>query len=185
MNIKDYLKYYIGCPAVNSWFPEDHQEYNKGWVLTAIQLNLPNPYKLETKEEETWTDSVKPILRRIESLTEAEMIGLLQSIVPSNMADKPTRDDYSLEMFYNDGGNLVDEDVAIGANYSCRCYEGQIAIRKNGDIDFFDEEGNRERVSNLPQSFHYLLSLGIDLFGLIDAGLAIDASTINQQTEGK
>lgn len=36
-----------------------------------------------------------------------------------------------------------------------------------------------------PAQFHYLLFLGIDLFGLIDAGLAIDAATINQPDEPK
>jgi hypothetical protein len=31
--------------------------------------------------------------------------------------------------------------------------------------------------------FHYLLSKGFDLFGLIPAGLAIDATTVNQPTQ--
>lgn len=136
MNIKDYLKYYIGCPAVNSWFPEDHQEYNKGWVLTAIQLNLPNPYKLETKEEETWTDSVKPILRQLHSITNAE----------------------------------------CGAN---------AWTDKKGFDRFVEANTHNGTMRWYADDFHYLLSLGIDLFGLIEAGLAVDADTLNQQTEAR
>ena len=34
-----------------------------------------------------------------------------------------------------------------------------------------------------PARFHYLLSLGIDLFGLIDAGLAVDAATLNNKNQ--
>lgn len=33
-----------------------------------------------------------------------------------------------------------------------------------------------------PDSFHYLLSKGFDLFGLVDAGLAIDLNTLNTQS---
>lgn len=37
-----------------------------------------------------------------------------------------------------------------------------------------------QSANNVPLIFHYLFSKGFDLFGLIDAGLAIDAKTIHQ-----
>lgn len=169
MNIKDYLKYYIG---------QRYQGY-KG-VGDIHHCTLSNLHDMINTGEH-----VKPILRGIASLTEAELIEMHLATAPPDMEDKPTADDYSMEMFYNDGGLMVDADVAVGANYSCRCYEGQVAIRYTGDIDFYDEAGEREKSINIPKAFHYLLSLGIDLFGLIDAGLAIDAATINQPDEPK
>jgi hypothetical protein len=111
-------------------------------------------------------------------MTEEEMIGLLQSMVPADMEDKPTDADYDLEMFYNDGGLMVDGDVAVGANYTCICYEGQIAVRDTGDIHLFDEAGKIERLVNQPQAFRYLLSKSFDLFNLIPEGLAIDKSKL-------
>lgn len=69
MQLKDVIHYYIGCDCVNSWFPLDHEQYNKGWTLTAIDTTSHNPYKLETHYEDTWTDSVKPILRHYKSLS--------------------------------------------------------------------------------------------------------------------
>lgn len=76
MQLKDCIHFYIGCDCVNSWFPPDHEQYNKGWTLTAIDTTSHNPYKLETHYEDTWTDSVKPILRRLENNTEDDLIQL-------------------------------------------------------------------------------------------------------------
>lgn len=51
-----------------------------------------------------------------------------------------------------------------------------------------DEELNRWKWQDFetlldPAQFHYLLSRGFDLFGLIAAGLALDATTINDNTD--
>jgi hypothetical protein len=181
MKLQDYINYYIGCKCFNSWFPEDHPTYNASWVLRGIRSTYEKRYFLDNTEDETWTDSIKPILHRLEDMTEDEMIGLLQSMLPADMEDKPTPDDYSLEMFYNDDGLMVDGDISVGANYSCRCYEGQIGVKKCGSIILFDEERDvtRDQLTNTPMAFHYLLSRHFDLFNLIDAGLAVDEKTVN------
>jgi hypothetical protein len=177
MNIKDFAHYYIGQRCLNTWFSEEHPNYNPGWVLTGFDRDAHRPFKLETEEDFTWTDSIKPVLRRLEDMTEDDMIGLLQSMVPADMEDKPTEDDYSLEMFYNDDGLMVDSDIIIGANYTCICFNGQIAIRECGSVIIFDEE-EMQRPCNIPQAFHYLLKQGFDLFGLIAKGLAVDIKNI-------
>lgn len=178
MNLRDYAPYYIGTPCYNTWFPPDHDEYNAGWVLRGFRTTSEKCYMLESELDITWTDSIKPILRRLEDMTEGEMVALLTSLFPFDMEDKPVADEFSIEMFYNDDGLMVDGDVSVGANYTCRCYEGQIAIKQCGSICFFDEAGNQEHGINVPKAFHYLLQQHFDLFGLIPAGLAIDAKTI-------
>ena len=130
--------------------------------------------------ETKWDDECKLCVRRLDSMTEEEMRGLLISMTPPDMEDAPDAEDYDLEMFYNDGGNNVDADVAVGANCTCICWEGQIAVRYNGDIDLFDEEGKRDRVVNQTAAFHYLLSRGFWMWGddWFDEGLIIDKNSL-------
>lgn len=98
--------------------------------------------------------------------------------VPEGMEEKPTDEEYGIEMFKNDGGNLVNADVAIGAEYTCRCYVGQITIKKCGTICAYDETGDEQELVNAPRAYHYLITRHFDLFNLIPAGLAIDIKTI-------
>jgi hypothetical protein len=181
MNLKDYAQYYIGCRCFNTWFPEGHEQYDFDWRLTAIDIDSVKPYRLDVQGGYTWTDSIKLILRRLDGMTENQMIGLLQSMVPADMEDKPVYGDYDLEMFYNDDGLMVDGDIAVGANYTCICFDGQIGIKKCGSIILFeqDEDVTRGHLVNTPMAFDYLLKQGFDLFGLIDAGLAFDINTLN------
>lgn len=162
--LQDYLLYYLGC---------DYWTNNSQGNLNA--KTLPDVIDMCDKNR-----GVQLHLHRLEDMTDAQMIGLLQSMVPADMEDKPTAEDYSLEMFYNDDGLMVDDDISVGANYSCRCYEGQIGIKLCGSICLFDETGDvtRDELTNAPHAFHYLLQQHFDLFGLIPAGLAVDARTI-------
>lgn len=170
MKLKDYLHYYLYGNI-----------YEVG-VSTCQLIGIGDSYyTIKTKQGTLLTLSdracVKLVLRRLGDMTEAEMVNLLTDLFPFDMEDKPTADEFSMEMFYNDDGLMVDGDVSVGANYTCRCYEGQIAIKQCGSICFFDEAGNQEHGINVPKAYHYLLRQGFDLFGLIDAGLAIDAKT--------
>jgi hypothetical protein len=172
--LQDYLHYYL------------HGKIWEVGVSTCTLLGIGDCYyTIKTKQGALLTLSnranIKLVLRRLEDMTEEEMIGLLQSMVPADMEDKPIDDEYGLDMFYNDDGLMVDSDIAVGANYSCRCYSAQIGIKVCGSICLFDETGKdvtRDDLTNAPQAFHYLLKEGFDLFGLIDARLAIDAKTI-------
>ena len=166
-NIKDYIHLYIGCPV----FLGNNIEENP--VIEPLTLKMAHE-DLEMFEDEV--QRYELMLRRLSDLNHDDMLGLLISMIPDEMEDKPSEEDYSLTMFYNDDGLMVDGDVIVGANYSVICYEGQIAIRECGSIMLFGEDGNQERPVNIVQGFHYLLNQGFDLFGLIDTGLAIDAT---------
>src|SRR5690349_3284039 len=114
MKLQDYIHHYIGC---NMLFD------NKEWIIFRIES--ANQKILVTgkryfatggwRHNSVWASECKLILRRLEDMTEVEMIGLLQSMAPPDIEDKPTPEDYDLEMFYNDDGLMVDGDIAVGA----------------------------------------------------------------------
>lgn len=173
MDIKDYIHLYINSEALyRKWYCDTPPEQEPTWSkLTTKRFQLLNDLSIER---------VEYALRRLEDMKHDDMLGLLQSMVPDDLEDKPVDDDYSLCMFYNDNALMVDGDVLVGADYTCICYDGQIAIKKCGTICAYDEAGDEQELVNAPKAYHYLLKQGFDLFGLIDAGLAIDAKTINK-----
>ena len=70
--LQDYIHFYIGCKCVITWFPDSHEQYSRDWQLVAFRLNTPKPYCLENEEDSIWTDSIKPILRHLEDITNEE-----------------------------------------------------------------------------------------------------------------
>lgn len=164
--IKDYLHLYLGCRCeVETYMATCDWGMNRVEKLTAQILAGVHGKRNKV---------IKLFLRQLSSMTEEEIYDLINSMCPDDIEDIPEKDEYDFEMFYNDGGNMVDSDVAVGSDYSCRCYEGQISITHDGTIHCFDEKGEKEIMVNVPRAYHYLLSKHFDLFGLIDAGLAID-----------
>jgi hypothetical protein len=187
MKIQDYIHYYIGCRLEKESTALTHPRLmgvcENEMFVSEYDFTTPNCDKIFTRPALKHSISFgKPILRNLQSMTEDEMIGLLQSMLPKDMEEKPTPEDYSIEMFYWDNATMVDGDIAVGANYTCICYDGQIAITICGTIRNTDEAGELQKDVNIPKAYHYLLSNHFDLFGLINAGLAIDAETLNPTT---
>lgn len=119
MNIKDYIHYYIGHPCQTdqgTGIIEGVSDTDSCGGTWAARIGEDQDLYAETDCE--W---IKPILRRLEDMTEQE--------------------------------------------------KQQSAIHR-GDGDGLN--------SSLPEAheFHYLLKQGFDLFGLIDAGVALDAKTV-------
>lgn len=184
MKISDYIHYYIGCKVKATPYGGQSNIWEYGNLVGINVHNVAN-VKFDNWQSvaDVSTSCIKPLLRKLDNMTEEEMVGLLQSMLPDLGKEMPTPDDYSLEMFRYDGGNLVDEDIAVGANYTCICYEGSIGIKHCGTIILQDESGEdvtREELINAPAAFHYLLRQGFDLFGLCDAGLAVDKNEIKK-----
>ncbi len=171
MELKDVLHFYINAVRFRNRYVDYAPSQWTVWSLLT-------PRRYDQMISDASVSDIQVELRPLSSMTEEEMTGLLLSMIPPDMDDKPDADEHIVDMFYNDGALQVDGDVAVGANYSCRCYEGQIAILHNGDIEMYDEDGKRERAWNQSAAFQYLLSLGFDLFNLIPAGLALDTSSI-------
>lgn len=158
--LKDVLHLYLGCKMMS--------KYESRFIL--YPHNVPSNW-----QDAEYLEGCKPILRPLSSMAEEEMKGYWQAL-SSEVEEKITTDEIDVDMFYNDGGLMVDGDIEVGANISCRCFEGQIAIRKCGSTFLFNEDGNLERLAGIPEGILYLLKKGFDLFGLIQSGQAIDAT---------
>lgn len=178
MNLRDYAPYYIGTPCYNTWFPPDHDEYNAGWVLKGFRTTSEKCYMLESELDITWTDSIKPILRRLEDMTEEEAIAVHREATktPFLPADK---DEYDVTYIKSKG------DVCAIQVVDLRMPKMYTNINTEGDVLIYVHETNEEpkiceRVANQHRITHYLIQQCFDLFGLIDAGLGIDAKTVKR-----
>jgi hypothetical protein len=174
--LKDYLHFYVGCECIIgdlNWKPQDIAPHDLV-PYTDPDFGKPIRCKMDLHTVQQYSHKITPVLRPLSDMKEKEMIELLK-ILFSDVEDKINDDELQdMEMFYWDNACMVDGDIQVGANFSCRCFEGQIAIRECGSIFLFDEGGDQQRLSNTPEAMRYLLSLGFDLFKLIPAELAID-----------
>lgn len=159
----DVAHLYLGCKC--KW-AERNGNVKKGAVITISDL--------------AWLRNktfFKPVLRLLPSITENEAKKMI-AILFSDVEDKIDVDEIDIELVPGDGGNMVDGDMEIVIPVICRCFEGQIAIRKCGSIILYDEQGELVQVANTPSAFLYLLKQGFDLFGLIKSSQAIDKTTL-------
>lgn len=140
------------------------------WFADEQKENLVNFYPQD----------LKPILRRLSDMTEEEASNLLAILFYNSMNpdDRVTADEIDVDIHKNDDGLMVDGDMALVCELSCRCFEGQLGITLNGTLVLYDEEGKVQRLDNSVEAFVYLLSKSFDLFGLIEKGLAIDQKTL-------
>jgi hypothetical protein len=84
MKCINYAGYYLGCRCFNTWFPEGHEQYDNNWLLEGFRPQSPKSYLLGNQTDETWTDSIKPILRKLEDITDGEWLEIENetSIIP-------------------------------------------------------------------------------------------------------
>jgi hypothetical protein len=121
---------------------------------------------------------VKLVLRRLEDMTEDEAIAVHRKATktPFLTADK---DEYDVTYIKDN------RDVCSIQVVDLRMPKMYTNINIEGDVLVYIHEQNEnpkicERVANQNHITHYLLQNHFDVFGLIDAGLAIDAKNITQ-----
>lgn len=166
MNIKDYLKYYIGCRVL-----ADDKDYGDflGGALVPNEVDQiyydihldewPEGEIMPFNDDMSEDCRIKPILRRLEDMTEDEAINLVSFPVGYEI----------LKVFK--------EPQGITFDYKWRDSNPKL---NNDDGYSYSGTGVSFRSKHwTPIQFHYLLSRGFDLFGLINAGLAIDSKTVN------
>lgn len=165
--LKDYLPYYLGCKVWDT-------KADKGEEISTIEsIDIKRDFVYDNFGNEIPFNELKLLLRPLNSMMEEELIDIIQLTIPDDFEDRPDSMDYDMKRFYNDGGNMVDDDVAIGADIFCICYVGQVVIRNCGSLHFFDTDGKPKHVYNMPRVIHYLLSKHFDIFNLIHEGLAL------------
>lgn len=154
MKLQDYAKYYIGCSCVNTLFPEGHKEYDRNWKLEGYRSDSIKPYCIGTFSHDTWTDSIKLILRKLEDMTDED------------------KTEIGKVMEWYKGHDLVGVKHMETMHDTYKNMASDCLIKANSNFD--DRLGPSAYFKMLPA----LTKLGFDLFGLIDAGLAIDSKTL-------
>jgi hypothetical protein len=160
MELSQVIHYYIGQPCVNTWFPEGNENWNAGWILKGFHSEYPKPYCLETDIETTWTDSVKPLLRKIEDMKEDDLrfvcdVSPDAEILKVQKTDKYFRVDFRVK-HPDPERNNEDGWSYLGTGFSYTPKE--LTIR----------------------NFQYLLSHGFDLFNLISDNQALNINSIEK-----
>lgn len=160
MKLIGYIHYYIGCPCIFYTADDDPAGYHTTIDYDTIKNWLAN-------QEET---DLKPLLRRLEDMTEDEAayLALIYSGAKkvSPMKGIASNWHYFFCYFSEDQEGEV---LVIDAT-GCAWYAHYFDKSQPGHRNIVDEH----------KAFHYLLQNHFDLFGLIDAGLAIDAKTIDK-----
>jgi hypothetical protein len=176
MKLQDFLHYYIGCKIEK--YP-DALDYPtiKGIegdrvMVSQYQFKTPHADGIFTRPEMyQYVGFVRPILRRLSDVSTGEAIAIASMAMFDKLPGYPISD-YTVRK----------ESIGPYPPSACRVainndwYDMEIAIGFNtGNIWYTKGE---HRVFNQPIIFHTLLQSQFDLFGLIDAGLAIDAKTL-------
>jgi hypothetical protein len=151
MKLQDYLHYYL------------HGKIWEAGVMTCTLIGIGDSYyTIKTKQGTLLTLSnranIKLVLRRLEDMMADEAIELASLVVHKDEYINVSiyRHNYTNDLMVQ-WGLLTQSQRADDVEY------------------FFNATGERSWSGS---QFHYLLQQGFDLFGLIDAGLAIDAKTL-------
>lgn len=178
--IEDYLHLYIGCTVFMhpNFIPNAKESVGRpGYGKLTGDL-------LADIENKTFPVEPKPVLRPLTSISPEEADHFAWLCMDSEFHlekdSRITKDEIQTELVTNDGGLLLDADVNVYIGVSVRCFMGTVVIKTDGSIAVYEEDkDDYHPVDNIADKVRYLLSRGFDLFGLIDAGLAIDSTTLN------
>lgn len=161
MNIKDYLPYYIGCRVliddkeygtlVGGSFVPNSVDQIYYHIITDEAAAEGDDFHMPYNDDTSPDCRVKPLLRRLSDMTEGEKIFICHLHMIPGWRSLSLLDDCDTDW----GMRVEDKDGNRKSLY----------IRK-------------DRLT--PKLFHYLLKQGFDLWGLIDAGMALDLNTIKK-----
>lgn len=165
MKLQDYLHYYMGC-RVEAYPFGGQQKRTECGRLVGIGIHDIVNIKFDTWQSvaDVSMSRVKPILRRLEGMTEEERKTIWWVI---------------FGRVFPDSGNVLWFEKETTSSCKRWCMMSgveRVGIEMNGNVWADSDLSNWK--FNPHVITHYLLQQSFDLFGLIDAGLAIDIKTI-------
>jgi len=161
--LKDVIHLLLGCECIGQYDDADRRAYLTGITNggTECELQFFEEDGINVFESPEWSDieKVRPILRRLASMTEDEMKALWAIVF-----HRPFPDSGRIEKSYMQDKKNPRWVLMSGVE--------RLGIQLNGDIwadsDLHIWQQNPHLLTV------YLLKQGFDLFGLIDSGQAID-----------
>jgi hypothetical protein len=149
MKLQAVLHFYLGCEF--ALIPK----YNEGTRIDRMTSACPEHKTVYGSNGENYDyDAIKPILRPLSSMTEEEAVEVCK---------------FATEAKRHKSIDILSIDVKRGYIH----YMDGSMWSGDGVQEYNDLEVHFNRIC--PEQFHYLLSRGFDLFGLIPADLAINA----------
>lgn len=163
-DIRDYLHLYLGCEV--EWGFDGRKkkgvligkDERYGWQIFD-PLNVIVPYQY------CRTDLLKPILRPLSDMTEEEVLELCKTASPTFFGDY---------RFAKWEANRSPHEMChwtVTNKNSIYCFN---VSSVDGDVYISDEDGDIDLVSIDGNYRFWYLKKGFDIFGLIEAGLAIN-----------
>lgn len=167
--LKDYLHYYLGCDSIN---------LINGYKakLLGIDTAYDMPCKIIQEIGTFWIkyEEIKPILRRIEDITEEELLSIVQLCYVNIFKMQGSFE--RIQHVYEDGSaGIICYDSDPPNNQEFRI---GLTIEMERGIEL-SIDSSKMMLPVFDLQLH-LYKLNIDLHGLIDANLAIDAATLTQ-----
>jgi hypothetical protein len=154
MKLQDYIHYYLGC---------DYWTNNSQGNLNI--KTLPDVIDMCERGK-----GVQLHLRRLEDMTEEEAANLAVIYSGAKKVSPMKGIASNWHYFFCYFSEDQEGEVLVIDATGCAWYAHYFDKSQPGHRNIVDEH----------KAFHYLLQNHFDLFGLIDAGLAIDAKTIDK-----
>lgn len=194
LELKDFLHLYLGCECIAV---VDGNKWSERLILTGVSYDDQHKthwaYFENTELGYCPYSELKPILRPLSSMTEEEWIkcfelarGVYDQSMPGGKRMATTEMLFTLgKMQYIFGCHgCFDNDVRIGWGlcFYLKTYliEENVSVGESG-IEVSESWFNKmekQDVHNINHIINYLRKQGIDCDGLIEAGLAIDKTSL-------
>lgn len=164
-NIADFLPYYIGQDCMVESYKGKLQsigseEIDFMCVVSGTNQDEESGFFGEDEDYDVKAERIKPILRPLSSMTDAEIVGLFKTVslfdlseCSFNVVNVPNERWANAES----NGRVIDSIKIIGDN-----------------VEMMNNDGSFSAINPVSTVFHYLLKQGFDMFGLIEANLAVD-----------
>jgi hypothetical protein len=163
--LEDYLHLYIDCKIVGTYNDGSGSEgfltgVTNGGTECEIQFLLEDGINVTEEPELNNVTEVKPILRPLSDMTQDEFIELFKLCSLFDLSECSFI------------GTNDKDGVWCNAEYEGRVID---AIRLVGDyVEMMNNDGTFSGMNPQSKAFKFFISKHFDLFGLIEAGLAID-----------
>lgn len=166
-DIKDYLGYYIGQKVQN--------DYIGGKKIIGTIKGFVNGFVAVENYDvfgDAWNDltyldmdQFKLVLRPLSSMTKEDLKTVFSKVSLYDLSNAEFE-------YGEDGGEKWLNAHLNGVVFDAIAFNGNVFGMMNND-------GTFDQLNPMTDAFHILLKFGFDLFNLIESGLAIDASTLN------
>ena len=160
MKIIDYIHYYFGCQCLEAIkVPGQELNFEPSTITVRTLFNV-----------QSQLSEVKLVLRRLEDMTEEEAANLAVIYSGAKKVSPMKGIASNWHYFFCYFSEDQEGEVLVIDATGCAWYAHYFDKSQPGHRNIVDEH----------KAFHYLLQNHFDLFGLVDAGLAIDAKTIDK-----